>query len=298
MSDAPPPSGPSSQGQRRAYLLKPIASRHEAESRRMIFQAAEAVEPGRVIVLGGGACSEIPLAELAARFQLVTLNDIQRDAVEPALGRLPAEARNKVDVQIADLSGVTDVVLEKLRGAVHDAGDADDAIARMSQVVAEQPAVGMTIARQYELVIASCLLSQLNFWIVQGSRDVLSQRFAEEANRLDESRQWQTALEALSRRIEQRFMADLAKLVAERGRVYLSESVQMCFIELAPNGQWQTEGTWRMLESKDLRTYVPAQLTVIAEARWEWIVWPPQKPGDRGRLFEVQGLVLGYRSSS
>ncbi len=261
----------------------------------MIVRAAEAVEPGRAIVLGGGACSEIPLAELAARFAHVTLNDIEREPLERAMGQLAPADRAKVDLQIADLSGTIGPVLDRLNEAIAAAVGADEAIAHMAQVVAEQAAVGMHIDGHYDLVIASCLLSQLDFWLVHRSEEVFARRFGDDRQRLREARDWLAALADLNRRLQARFIDDLAELVADGGRIYLSESVQMCFIELAPDGRWQTEGTWRMLESKDLGAQVPDRLAIVEEGRWEWVVWPPQKPGDRGRLFDVQALVLSAK---
>ncbi len=292
MSHTSGQSGTSGGGPWPRYFLKPTASRHEEQSRQMILRAAAAVEPGDAIVLGGGACSEIPLNELAATFHRLTLNDIEREPLDGPVARLDPAVRDKVDLRIADLTGVVEAVLDKLSEVVGESADADDAVARMAGVVAGQPASGMQIGGRYDLVIASCLLSQLDFWIIHRSEEVLARRFPNDRERLREAPAWLAALQDLNRRLQTRFVHDLVGLVADSGRIYLSESVQMCFIELAPDGRWQTEGTWRMLESKDLRTYVPEALEIVEEGRWEWIVWPPQKPGDRGRLFDVQALVL------
>ena len=50
--------------------------------------------------------------------------------------------------------------------------------------------------------------------------------------------------------MEARFIDDLVALVAPSGLVYLSESVQMCYVELTADGRWQTEGTYRMLRDR------------------------------------------------
>ncbi len=92
--------------------------------------------------------------------------------------------------------------------------------------------------------------------------------------------------------MEARFIDDLVAHLAERGLIYLSDSPQLCYIKLMPDGQWETEGTYRLLRSKELADYLDRRFAPIAQGRWHWIVSPPEKPGDVGRLFDVQAVVL------
>jgi hypothetical protein len=294
MSDDSPQPEPSS-APRGPYLLEPITSRHEQASRRMIFEAAEAVAPNRAVVLGAGACEEIPLADLVARFAHVTLNDVE---LAP-LGRAVAEARiddrgrQKIITHVGDLTGITEPLLEKIKAAVASSTDAPAAIEQMTALVAGQPASGLLPAGKFDLVVASCVLSQLHFGLTHRAADLFAARFAGRIDELRQSERWTAALYQLARRVEARFIDDLAALVDERGLIYLSESVQMCYVERTASGQWKSEGTYRMLRTTDLADYVDDRFTITKRGRWEWVVSPPAEVGQVGRLFDVQALVLG-----
>ena len=66
----------------------------------------------------------------------------------------------------------------------------------------------------------------------------------------------------------------------------------MCDIRLNPSGQWATAGTYRMLRSQQLADYVDPRFALVAQGRWHWVVSPPERAGDTGRLFDVQAVVL------
>lgn len=275
-------------------VLPPAECRHVAESRRLILAAAAAVKPGRAAVLGAGPCREIPLAELAERFEHVTLNDIEPETISQAMAsvQLPAGLAGRIELDTSDLTGVTQAVLGQIDDTLATAGDPAAAIAAMTTIVEQQPPGLVPLAGPYDMIVASCLLSQLHQPLV----DQIGRRFAArfpESNKLPEiSPQWKQALFNLARRMEARFVDELTRLLAPRGAIYLSESVQMCHVELRPDGQWQTEGSYRMLRTTNLADYFDHRFKAQARARWHWVVTPPARPGDRGRLFDVQALVL------
>lgn len=91
---------------------------HFSNNRRLIWRAAhllqkqgvrgigtrEASRRPVVMVLGAGACYDIPLENLAAQFRVV-LVDIDEAQLRRAVGRLPGELRPYVSYQVRDLSG-------------------------------------------------------------------------------------------------------------------------------------------------------------------------------------------------
>ncbi len=263
----------------------------------MIQSAAEAVEPGRAAVLGAGGCDEIPLVELVRRFGEVVLNDIDeqplRQSVE-ALDLDPAD-RAKIEFQVADLSGLTCTLLERIEGAVSASSDAPSAVAAAAASLDPLPAAALPVAGPFDLVVVSCVLSQLHFRLAHEASAAVDARFAGGGELLHESDGWKQALYRTARQIEERFVAGLESLVRPHGRIYLSESVQMCFVQQTADGNWQTPGIYRMLRTTDLADYVP-QFTIVDRQRWEWIVDTPRKPGDTGRMYDVQALVLAPRN--
>jgi hypothetical protein len=260
----------------------------------MILQPAELVAPGRAVVLGAGACEEIPLVELIARFAEVTLNDIDAQKLEqaPSAIALDAAARARVKLQPGDLAGVTDALIVRIEQSLAASTRWPDAIEAMARAIDEPVSGTFPIAGRFELVVASCVLSQLHFRLTQEASARFDARFPEHGDELRQSDAWKTAVYRLARRMEDRMIDDLRMLVADAGLVYLSETVQMCFITLAPDGRWQSEGTFRMLRTKDLEDYVRGRYQVLARERWEWVVSPPTEPGQTGRLYDVQALVL------
>jgi hypothetical protein len=294
--EPPQPTGPI-QNAGGSYLLAPVESRHEQQSRQLILSAAERVEPGAAVVLGAGECSEIPLAQLVARFERVTLNDLELTPLEKAVAAadLDAEGRKKIETHVADLTGTTQGLLEKLESCLRSAADPNVAVERMAEIVANQTPGGLSLSGPFDLVVASCVLSQLHVGLAHRAAEVFEKFFPGRLEQLSSARHWTDAIHELARRMDARFVDDLAALVAPRGLIYLSESVQMCFVQLTPGGQWQTPGTFRMLRSKDLSDYVGGRLTILERRRWHWVVWPPVAAGQTGRLYDVQALVAGRR---
>jgi hypothetical protein len=293
MSDAPqdplPPQSPAG-----PYRLAPSPSQHVDESRRLIGAAAEDAHPGRAVVLGAGNCAEIPLAQLAGRFEHLTINDVDGELLARGIqsSGLDAAAQERLDVRVADLTGVTEPILEKIDAMLLKTSEVDTAIEQMAAIVERQPLGEMPIEGRYDLVVASCVLSQLHFGLLHASAERFEARFPGQVERLRQSPRWTAAMYKTARLLEALFIDGLAALLADRGLIYLSESTQMCHIKLTADGQWETEGTYRMLRTQDIGDYIDRRFAIVARGRWHWIVSPPQEVGEVGRLFDVQALVL------
>ena len=280
------------------YLLEPRPCRHQADSARVILRAAEMVPPGRAIVLGAGLCQEIPLDELAARFSQLVINDILPEPVERGIlaAGLGKEQRDKLEIRMADLTGITGMLVTGIGQVLSESPSSDEAIDRMSAILDTAPAGTFPIADQFELVIASCVLSQLHYALVHESNSAFAQRFPGLGSRLTQSARWQSSVYAIARKMEDQFIDNLAQLVAHDGLIYLSESVQMCFVATTAAGKWQTEGTWRMLRTTRLADYLDSRFTVVGFGRWDWVVSPPGSGDQRSRWYDVQAIVARIRT--
>lgn len=72
--------------------------------------------PASVVVLGAGACTEIPLERLARAAERVVLVDLDAPGMERARQEVPASLRERVRVLVADISGgVSDALGGRLR---------------------------------------------------------------------------------------------------------------------------------------------------------------------------------------
>jgi hypothetical protein len=276
------------------YRLAPVVSRHVEESRRMIQAAAESVAPRRAVVLGAGNCAEIPLASLAARFDEIVINDVDEKLLAQGLAAagLDEASRAKIRLHVADLTGVTETLLAKIASALAETLGAEAALESMARLLDDEPLPGARIEGAYDLVIASCVLSQLHFALLHRAGDLFAQRFPGELETLRASVRWTKALFDMARRMESRLIDELAGLAAEGGLIYLSESAQMCYVKLVALDHWETEGTYRMLRTQDITDYLDRRFAPIARGRWHWVVSPPEKVGDVGRMFDVQAVVV------
>jgi hypothetical protein len=258
----------------------------------MILRAAGMVPHRTAAILGGGACEEIPLLELLERFESVTLNDTDPYAIKRAVGNLPAALRQRLSLQVADLTGVTQNALELMEHALGQSETEQDAVEQMAAALDRVASGGIPLAGPFDLVVCSCVLSQLHFSLTHEAAARFTGRFPGRDEVLRDSDVWKSALQRAARRMEDRFIESLAALLNSDGLAYLSESAQVCFLQLAPDGRWQTRGTYRMLRTKELADYVRERFEIVGRNRWEWVVNAPQSSSDTGRLFDVQALVL------
>jgi hypothetical protein len=293
-----PPLTASRTGAPRSWQKRPpVPCRQIDESRAMILRAADAVRPGRAIALGAGRCREIPLRALAERFERVTLIDHDATKLDEALASsgLDRPGLARIDCRRADLTGLTDRFLRMVSEALASpgAGSPEVAAARLTMLAASAAPLAFSTGAVSDLVIASCVMSQLHVAACHGALDRFSARHPGQLERLRQSPAWIEAMEGLTRRVERTFLQSLAGLVAPSGRIYLSDTVQGAFFQREPGGLWLTDGFHGMTRTTNLRDDLDDErFQVEGEQRWHWVLEPPANTNLPGRLFEVQALVL------
>ena len=151
----------------------------------MILRAAAAVTPGRAMVLGAGACEELPLVELGERFAEVTLNDIDENPLVRALNAPElSPLGGKLTIEIADLTGVTNSAIQEVERVLATSADVPSGIAAMADALDHLQPGPFPITRQFDLVVASCVLSQLHFALTHESERRFTARFHGQAEAL------------------------------------------------------------------------------------------------------------------
>jgi hypothetical protein len=276
------------------YVRDPVPCQQVTESRKLILAAAQWAQPGTCLILGAGHCAELPLKELAARFEKLTINDVDNVVLDEGLaaaGLTDAE-RAKCTIQIADLTGVTESLVSRVDDILNVNRDPESAIEEMAHLLDTALVAGMPIRGKYELVIASCVLSQLHFGLLHRVRLAFEKKFPGQDKLLENSVRWTSALYDMARRMEKKFIDDLAEHVAPGGFIYLSDSTQMCYVKGTPEAKWETEGTYRMLRTRYITDYLDQRFVSVGRERWDWVVNPPHQPGEVGRVYDVQGVVL------
>jgi hypothetical protein len=140
-----------------SYRLPIVPDQQRDQSARMILEAADAVSPQSMLVLGAGRCDEIPLAALAEQFQRVVLTDIDQNLLDEGIAnaKLTGEHAQCVQTEIFDLVGATALVETVCDEVLGVAPTIQTAIAGISAALANvQPSA--PAIEPCDLVVASC----------------------------------------------------------------------------------------------------------------------------------------------
>jgi hypothetical protein len=270
--------------------FRPVADTHITTSRRLIAQAAEQTAAnGQTVVIGAGACREIPLVDLAERFGDVVLNDVDAAALDSALesASLSTAQQSRVRRWTADVTGVSAKLQADLpHAAPPDAGDPALTLAPWLTTW-QPPPIALPSA---DLVVASCVLGQLHIPMFAVLETWFAQRFPQ-AGAILTHPPLRAACFALRQRMEEDFVAALARAVRAGGRVFLSETTHFYPVRRAADGGWLSPGCFRMMVHPHLENYLDPAWRIEAAESWFWLTAPPT-PETITRCYTVRGLIL------
>lgn len=292
MIPEPPLAAFSSDEPRRWVPVPAVADRHVESTHGMIQLAAQLVTPRRALVLGAEASPEVPVAALAARFEGVVLLD-QDASAGPGSEPVESDSRSGSTLlrRYADLTGVTGPFLDQVDRILATA-DPDAAVESIAALADATNPVVFRLDSRFDLVVASGVLYKLHTEAANRTLERFTARFPAHLPRFRESPRWFQAMHGLARRMETALVDSLLDLVEPQGRIFLSECIQGCFLHRAPGDQCLTDGMYRMTRTLELSDYFDARFRVVERGRWVWLIPPGPEPGQIGRLFKVQGLIL------
>jgi hypothetical protein len=202
---------------------------HITNSRRMILRGADRIADAHsVTILGGGASYNIPVEELARRFAVVRLVDIDRDALERTVESLPADLRLRVNIDVADTTGgVAAHLLDRSIELIDAAASSDEALHELVPLFQGKgldltPDGGQIEEWKASYIVSSGLSSQLTMFPEKGALKALHEKFAVEVEH-DFFLENGSAL--LRNEWARRHGELLASLVSPEGRVYWADTV-------------------------------------------------------------------------
>lgn len=197
---------------------------HIENSHQWILTAADlAAGHSIATVLGPGVCFEIPLEELAQRFDRVILIDMDGPSMLEALERVPMELRGKIELRVADVTTFATDLMERFEAAVDESDTVEEALERYGTIIDELSAGRQRLyLPTSDLVVSSLVLSELHRYPLAYADRLMRTRFK---TRLDT---WGRYAEA-RRRVRQLAIEDhiaiLARLCRADGAIYFGDTV-------------------------------------------------------------------------
>jgi hypothetical protein len=244
---------------------------HARRSKAFILDAASRVaRPRLAVVLGAGKAYDLPLDELAGRFERLVLIDIDAKALE-ATRAATIRVRQNVELRPMDVTGVTARLAHGIQSALDAPETAFEALCR-SYRLASLPRF---VDERADLLVSGMMLSQLGLQPKLAAKRHYEARFGRP---FPES--WGAPWDELERKLQQDHidsLADQAQLTV------LSSDV----VHRSGGEAWSVIGAQRLAER------IPPSLRVLAHAAWTW-----QRVRAGAVVTEVEALLLEPASAA
>jgi len=269
-----------------------------------LHQRAAATSQGTVI-LGAGACTEVPLLEITRASDEVALVDLDIAAMKQAWSELPSVSlRRVVRLVEADISGGVSTNLARLlqrqdwpvlkaqgASAVFDA-----AALCLEQCPIPDPPQLQTLERgAFGLVVSSLVLSQLFSYPILDLLDSIQRSAPSLLGEQERHRRYQDAAQSFRTRIITAHLHLLHDLLDTGGVAVLISDIRGFAFSVYGTDHDAQHRRLIPLVPRTFPELVTENFTVLEEKQWEWITDLPE--GERlGRGYEVAGYILKQKS--
>jgi hypothetical protein len=253
------------------------------------------------LVLGAGACTEVPLAELARNSDEVVLADYDRASMQQGRDELTSSAlRKRVRVVPCDMSGGVSAHLNRLIEQQHwdelasqSAQAVFDAAAECLEQcdVPDPPVIEGLYSGEFGVVISSLVLSQLFSYPLLDMLDHIQRSSPAYLGEQERHRGYQEAARNFRIRVIQGHLHLLQELLDVGGIVVLLSDVRGFVFEVLSAENDSHPRQTLPIVPRSLPELVQESFHRIDEQHWEWITDVPEE-GRLGRGYEVVGYVL------
>ena len=300
-----------SQGaQRRAWLNQHSPQHLEHCSALMLhaIQRRQKSVSRSVLIFGAGACTEVPLSNLARASDEVVLADFDLAAIQQGRAELTSPAlRKRVRLLQCDISGGVSLnlnrLIERQKWATFVPEGAQfvfDAAARCLEQcsVPDPPQILDLGTAEFGVVISSLVLSQLFSYPLLDILDHIQHIAPNYLGEQERHRRYQEAAQDFRVRVIRAHLHLLRELVDVGGLLVLLSDIRgFVFDSHDKSGSYGTDHDAEHrrvipLVPRTLPELVRESFRVMEEARWEWLTDLPEK-GRLGRGYEVVGWVMG-----
>jgi hypothetical protein len=292
------------QGAQRRAWLRQHSPQHLHHCTTLMLQALQKRQGSAsrsTLVLGAGACTEIPLAELTRDSDEVVLADYDLASMRQGRDELTsATLRKRVRLLACDISGGISAALNRLieqqpwDKLVHQGAKiVFDAAARCLEQcpVPDPPEIDDLHTGEFGIIISSLVLSQLFSYPLLDILDYVQRSAPSYLGEQERHHRYQEAAQAFRVRVIEAHLHLLRELVDVGGIVVLLSDVRgFVFADSDTENNAQQRRTLP-IAPRGLTELVQESFTLLEERHWEWITDLPEK-GKLGRGYEVSGFVL------
>lgn len=292
------------QGTRQREILSRQSPQHLENTAHLMLEAvrqrAHSVSRS-TLILGAGACTEVPLAALVQQSDEVVLADLDLRSMEQARDKLSVpSARRAVRLVAEDLSGGISVALNRLllrqpwRSLAEQGVRAifDAAALCLDECPCPDPPEVADLGREnFGVVISSLLLSQLFSYPLLDVLDQVQQVAPQALDEQEKHRRYQQAAKSFRERVIQAHL-DLLRSLLDQGGLVVLLCDQRGFVFDAPSSQISANHRRSIpLIPQTFFDLVAERFTVLEKREWEWFTDMPAE-GRYGRGYEVVGYLL------
>ncbi len=292
------------QGAKRRAWLRQHSPQHLKQCTTLMLQSLQNRQRSAsrfTLVLGAGACTEIPLAELTRDSDEVVLADYDLASMRQGRDELTsATLRKRVRLLPCDMSGGISAALKRLieqqpwdKLVLQGAKIVFDAAAGCLEQcpVPDPPEIEGLYAGEFGIIISSLLLSQLFSYPLLDMLDYVQRIAPSYLGEQERHHRYQEAAQTFRVRVIEAHLHLLRELVDVGGIVVLLSDVRgFVFADSDNENDAQHRRTLPVVP-RVLTELVRESFTLLEERHWEWITDLPEK-GKLGRGYEVGGYVF------
>ncbi len=304
------------QGKRRRAWLREYAPQHLEACTALTLHALRQREYSaaqNALVLGAGACTEVPLNDLLRASDEVVLADLDIAALRTASDEITNATLNKrlrlLQCDISSINGepkrgisatltrlINNQNWEQLVSqgpqAVFDAA----ALCLEQCPVADPPEIHTLATGSFGLVISSLVVSQLFSYPLLDLLDSIKQVAPKLLGEQERHRRYQDAAQAFRTRIINAHLHLIRDLLDIGGRAVLLSDIRGFVFNVHGTDHDATHRRALPLVPRVFPDLVRDTFDIVEEQQWEWITDLPENER-LGRGYEVSGYVLKARNS-
>ena len=206
---------------------------HLEASRDRILRAADLARGSEVAtVLGSGTGMEIPLAELARRFDRLILVDLDGSSMVQSLHQVPLHLRAKIDLKVIDVTSFASLLIERIEHAAETSSSAGEAFERFGSILDGLGIGKVAELPRSDLVVSSLLLSEIPRYPFSYAARAIETRFGAALQTWGRSNEFFYKLVEVA--VDDHVQL-LASLVEPTGVIYFSDTVARGLVQ-RPDG--------------------------------------------------------------